>query len=111
MLVQKIKLPNISAIILAAGKSSRMKTPKPLLNLDKETLINSKRTCQFTAANVEEIDYKDVELLTKFINEMGKISPARMTGTSAKYQRQLTKAIKRARQLALLPYTDSHRIW
>ena len=77
---------------------------------NQETLIKSKRTCQFTAAKVEEIDYKDVELLSKFINEMGKISPARMTGTTAKYQRQLTKAIKRARQLALLPYTDSHRI-
>ncbi len=77
---------------------------------NQETLVKSKRTCQFTAANVEEIDYKDVELLSKFINEMGKISPARMTGTSAKYQRQLTKAIKRARQLALLPYTDSHRV-
>lgn len=76
---------------------------------NQETIINLKKTCQFTAANVEEIDYKDVELLSKFINEMGKISPARMTGTSAKYQRQLTKAIKRARQLALLPYTDAHK--
>ena len=76
---------------------------------NQETTSNLKKTCQFTAANVEEIDYKDVELLSKFINEMGKISPARMTGTSAKYQRQLTKAIKRARQLALLPYTDAHK--
>ena len=76
---------------------------------NQESLTNLKKTCQFTAANIEEIDYKDVELLSKFINEMGKISPARMTGTSAKYQRQLTKAIKRARQLALLPYTDAHK--
>ncbi len=76
---------------------------------NQETISNLKKTCRFTAANVEEIDYKDVELLSKFINEMGKISPARMTGTSAKYQRQLTKAIKRARQLALLPYTDAHK--
>ena len=76
---------------------------------NQETISNLKKTCQFTAANVEEIDYKDVELLSKFINEMGKISPARMTGTSAKYQRQLTKAIKRARQLALFPYTDAHK--
>ena len=76
---------------------------------NQETISNLNKTCQFTAANVEEIDYKDVELLSKFINEMGKISPARMTGTSAKYQRQLTKAIKRARQLALLPYTDAHK--
>lgn len=79
-------------------------------NQNSDNLLNKKRVCQFSAANVEEIDYKDVELLSKFINEMGKISPARMTGTSAKYQRQLTKAIKRARQLALLPYTDSHRV-
>ena len=75
---------------------------------NSDNLLNKKRVCQFTAANVEEIDYKDVDLLSKFINESGKISPARMTGTSAKYQRQLTTAIKRARLLALLPYTDSH---
>ena len=56
----------------------------------------------------DPIDYKDVELLKKFITETGKIIPARMTGTSAKYQRQLTRAIKRARLLALLPFTDSH---
>ena len=87
----------------------RRKTDKRKNNQNQESLIKTKRTCQFTAANVEEIDYKDIELLSKFINEMGKISPARMTGPSAKYQRQLTKAIKRARQLALLPYTDSHR--
>ena len=77
-------------------------------NQNTDNLLNKKRVCQFTAANVEEIDYKDVDLLSKFIIESGKISPARMTGTSAKYQRQLTTAIKRARLLALLPYTDSH---
>jgi small subunit ribosomal protein S18 len=75
---------------------------------NSDNLLYKKRVCQFTAANVEEIDYKDVDLLSKFINESVKISPARMTGTSAKYQRQLTTAIKRARLLALLPYTDSH---
>jgi small subunit ribosomal protein S18 len=57
---------------------------------------------------MEWIDYKDVELLKDFITETGKIIPARLTGTSAKYQRQLTDAIKRARFLALLPYTDNH---
>ena len=86
-----------------------MKKKSERRSQNQETISNLKKTCQFTAANVEEIDYKDVELLSKFINEMGKISPARMTGTSAKYQRQLTKAIKRARQLALLPYTDAHK--
>ena len=78
-------------------------------NQNSDNLLKQKRPCQFAAANVVEIDYKDVDLLSKFINETGKISPARMTGTSAKYQRQLTTAIKRARQLALLPYTDGHK--
>ena len=77
-------------------------------NQNQDNFLKPKRACQFTAAGVDEIDYKDVELLKKFITETGKIIPARMTGTSAKYQRQLTKAIKRARLLALLPFTDSH---
>ena len=67
-----------------------------------------KRFCKFTSLGIEEIDYKDLKLLKEYITENGKIIPARLTGTSAKYQRQLTKAIKRARHLALLPYTDSH---
>lgn len=73
-----------------------------------QDLFKPKRACHFTAAGIEEIDYKDVDLLKKFVNETGKIMPARMTGTTAKYQRQLTRAIKRARLLALLPFTDSH---
>ena len=77
-------------------------------NQNQDNFLKPKRACQFTAAGVDEIDYKDVELLKKFITETGKIIPARMTGTSAKYQRQLTRAIKRARLLALLPFTDSH---
>ena len=64
--------------------------------------------CKFTALGIEEIDFKDIKLLKEYITETGKIIPARMTGTSAKYQRQLNKAVKRARHLALLPYTDSH---
>ena len=67
-----------------------------------------KRVCRFTQAGVKEIDYKDLETLQDFITETGKIVPARITGTSAKYQRQLTRAIKRARYLSLLPYTDKH---
>ncbi len=63
-----------------------------------------KKVCYFTANGITHIDYKDVELLKKFISERGKILPRRVTGTSAKYQRMLTKAIKRARQVALLPY-------
>ena len=57
---------------------------------------------------VKEVDYKDVEVLKDFINENGKIIPARITGTRSHYQRQLSVAVKRARFLALLPYTDLH---
>ena len=63
-----------------------------------------RKRCPFTAAGIREIDYKDIDTLTKFITERGKILPRRVTGTSAKYQRKLTVAIKRARQMALLPY-------
>ncbi|MCX7627633.1 MAG: 30S ribosomal protein S18 [Methylophilaceae bacterium] len=71
-------------------------------------MFKRKRYCRFTAEGVEEVDYKDVDTLKDFITETGKIIPARLTGTKARYQRQLTKAIKRARFLALLPYTDRH---
>jgi|GEM_PF-104664 len=64
-----------------------------------------RKVCYFTVNKIEYIDYKDVETLKKFISERGKILPRRVTGTRAKYQRMLTKAIKRARQMALLPYT------
>ncbi|PWA06714.1 30S ribosomal protein S18 [Pueribacillus theae] len=64
-----------------------------------------RKVCFFTANNITYIDYKDVDLLKRFISERGKILPRRVTGTSAKYQRQLTRAIKRARQMALLPYS------
>ena len=67
-----------------------------------------KRVCRFTQAGIKEIDYKDLDTLEDFITETGKIVPARITGTSARYQRQLTRAIKRARYLSLLPYTDKH---
>ena len=69
---------------------------------------NRRRFCKFTALGIEELDYKDISLLKEYITETGKIMPARVTGTSAKFQRQLTKAIKRARHLSLLPYTDAH---
>jgi small subunit ribosomal protein S18 len=73
-------------------------------------LFKRKRFCRFTVANVVEIDYKDVDTLRDFIGENGKITPARLTGTRAFYQRQLTSAIKRARFLALLPYSDQHKV-
>ena len=68
-----------------------------------------RKFCRLTAEGVTEIDYKDIATLKNYITESGKIVPSRITGTSAKYQRQLSSAIKRARFLALLPYTDSHK--
>jgi small subunit ribosomal protein S18 len=68
-----------------------------------------RKFCRFSAEGVKQIDYKDLETLKAYISETGKIVPSRITGTSAKYQRQLATAIKRARVLALLPYTDSHQ--
>ncbi|PQA47959.1 MULTISPECIES: 30S ribosomal protein S18 [Gammaproteobacteria] len=67
-----------------------------------------RKFCRFTADKVTYIDYKDVETLKQFITENGKIVPSRITGTKARYQRQLTLAIKQARYLALMPYTDNH---
>ena len=73
-------------------------------------LFKRKKFCRFTVAGVEEVDYKDVDVLRDFISENGKIIPARLTGTRAIYQRQVTTAIKRARFLAMLPYSDQHKI-
>ena len=70
--------------------------------------IRKKKFCRFTAEHFAEIDYKDAELLKSYITETGKIIPSRITGTSAKYQRMLATSIKRARFLALIPYTDQH---
>jgi len=72
-------------------------------------LFKRRKFCRFTAAGVAEIDYKDLDTLRDFIQENGKIIPARLTGTKAHFQRQLDTAIKRARFLALLPYTDNHK--
>lgn len=65
-----------------------------------------RKTCPFTGKNAPVIDYKDVRLLQRFVSERGKIMPSRITAVSAKKQRELTQAIKRARFLALLPYAD-----
>ncbi|GGY00445.1 30S ribosomal protein S18 [Litchfieldella qijiaojingensis] len=68
-----------------------------------------RKFCRFTAEGVKQIDYKDIDTLKAYITETGKIVPSRITGTRARYQRQLSTAVKRARYLALLPYTDSHQ--
>jgi small subunit ribosomal protein S18 len=73
------------------------------------SLFKRRKFCRFSAEKIEEIDYKDIDILKDFITENGKIMPARITGTKAGYQRQLSTAIKRARYLALMPYTDLHQ--
>ena len=72
------------------------------------THFRRKKYCYFTTNDIKFVDYKDVQLLRKFITESGKIVPSRITGTRALYQRQLAKAIKMARFLSLLPYCDKH---
>ncbi|MCB1600734.1 MAG: 30S ribosomal protein S18 [Lysobacterales bacterium] len=67
-----------------------------------------KKFCKFTAEGITQIDYKDLNTLRQYVTETGKIVPSRITGTRARFQRQLSTAIKRARFLALIPYTDSH---
>ena len=67
-----------------------------------------RKFCKFTAEGIVEIDYKDLNTLRQYITETGKIVPSRITGTKARYQRQLAVAVQHARFLALLPYSDSH---
>jgi small subunit ribosomal protein S18 len=67
-----------------------------------------RKYCKFTAENYVEIDYKDLNTLKQFLTETGKIIPARVSGTSTIFQRQLATAVKRARYLSLLPYSDNH---
>ena len=88
------------------GKGKGAKDRRPKRN-QQSLLFRRKRFCRFTVAGVEQIDYKDIDTLRDFI---GEITPARLTGTRAFYQRQLTTAIKRARFLALLPYSDQHKV-
>src|SRR3970282_1405498 len=85
------------------GKFGKDKTDK-----GEGALSRRRKFCRFTSEKVEWIDYKDIEVLKDFVNENGKIIPAGITGTAAGYQRELSAAIKRARFLALLPYTDLH---
>ncbi|MDD2700569.1 MAG: 30S ribosomal protein S18 [Sideroxydans sp.] len=77
-------------------------------NNSSRQLFKRRKFCRFTAEKIAEVDYKDINILKEFITENGKLIPARITGTKARYQRQLSTAVKRARFLALLPYTDLH---
>lgn len=74
----------------------------------RNNLFKRRKFCRFTVEKIAEVDYKDVNILKEFISENGKLIPARITGTKTRYQRQLSTAVKRARFLALLPYTDLH---
>ena len=89
-------------------KSDKNKAKEKMKRKQQNPLFKRKKFCRFTAAGVEQVDYKDVDTLKDFVQENGKIMPARLTGTKAHYQRQVDTAIKRARYLALLPYTDLH---
>ncbi len=80
---------------------------KPRSNAGSK-FFRRKKFCRFTAENVTEIDYKDINTLRQYLTETGKIVPSRITGTKARFQRQLATAIKRARFLSLLPYCDNH---
>ncbi len=91
----------------APGRGRNGKDQKPKRER-QNNLFKRKRFCRFTVAKVEEVDYKDLDVLKDFITENGKLIPARLTGTKAIYQRQVTTAIKRARFLALMPFTDQH---
>lgn len=95
------------AYVRGKGKGKDRKDGKDFKSGNRP-LFKRRKFCRFTAEGVKEIDYKDVEVLKDFINENGRIIPARITGTKSRYQRQLSVAIKRARFLALLPYTDLH---
>ena len=90
------------------GKAKGKGKGKDKKDRGQKALFRRRKFCRFTAEKVKEIDYKDIAVLKDFINENGKIIPARITGTKARYQRQLDVAIKRARFLSLIHYTDLH---
>lgn len=87
-------------------RRERMKAAPPPAEGMNELRGKRKKRCPFTAAGIKEIDYKDIETLTKFITERGKILPRRITGVSACHQKRLASAIKRARHMALLPFVS-----
>ncbi|MSQ49348.1 MAG: 30S ribosomal protein S18 [Betaproteobacteria bacterium] len=90
------------------GKGKLKGKGKDKKDRGQRSLFRRRKFCRFTAEKIEWVDYKAIDILKDFINENGRIIPARITGTSAGYQRQLSTAIKRARFLALMPFTDLH---
>ena len=88
-----------------ASRAKQRKLRKPLVrNVTPASQRREKGKCFFTESGIEYIDYKNVDMLDRYINDQGKMLPRRITGTSAKHQRQLTRAIKRARHMAMIPY-------
>ena len=83
---------------MASNSEIRFLTP---LSIDTGS---KKKYCRFKKSGIKYIDYKDADFLTKFLNEQGKILPRRITGTSLKFQRKVSQAVKRARHIAILPY-------
>ena len=85
-------------------------SPRLLKKKARRTSFGGKKHCRFSenAELVQKIDYKNIEFLKGFLTERGKILPSRITGTKAKYQRQISTSVKRARFLALIPYSDNH---
>jgi small subunit ribosomal protein S18 len=77
------------------------------MTMRRKLFFRRKKSCPFTGPNAPKIDYKDVKLLLRYVSERGKIVPSRITAVSAKKQRHLSKAIKRARFLSLLPYVTN----
>ena len=90
------------------GKAKGKGKGKDKKDRGQKALFRRRKFCRFTAEKAEWVDYKEIDVLKDFIKENGKIIPARITGTTSGFQRQLSAAIKRARFLALLPYTDLH---
>ena len=90
------------------GKGKGKFAKKDRKDRGQRALFKRRKFCRFTAEKIEWVDYKDIGILKDFVNENGKIIPARITGTKAIYQRQLSDAIQRARFLALMPYTALH---
>ena len=86
-----------------ANKGGKQGEIRYLTPLNIET-NKQKKYCRFQKSGIKYIDYKDPDFLLKFVNEQGKILPRRLTGTSLKYQRKVSVAVKRARHLALMPY-------
>jgi len=93
---------------MAFGRGKAKGKGKDKKDRGQKALFRRRKFCRFTAEKAEWVDYKAIDVLKDFVNENGRIIPARITGTTAGFQRQLGTAIKRARFLALLPYTDLH---